>query len=217
MAISDVFLEGVQAGWQVHNASLFEKDQQLEVDVVIVGSGAGGATTAEILTAAGLHVLVVEEGPLRTSNDFKMQEATAYAELYQEGMARMSKDGGISIMQGRAVGGSTLINWTSSFRTPPATLEHWADKHEVSSLSEQTLKPWFERMEKRLGIEAWPIAANANNEVIKRGCQVLGYDWAVIPRNVRDCLSLGFCGMGCPASASGKVELRSDGSPVLDY
>lgn len=72
MAISDVFLEGVQAGWQVHNASLFEKDQQLEVDVVIVGSGAGGATTAEILTAAGLCVLVVEEGPLRTSSDFKM-------------------------------------------------------------------------------------------------------------------------------------------------
>ncbi|WP_027849541.1 GMC family oxidoreductase [Marinospirillum minutulum] len=201
MAISDVFLEGVQAGWQVHNASLFEKDQQLEVDVVIVGSGAGGATTAEILTAAGLRVLVVEEGPLRTSSDFKMQEATAYAELYQEGMARMSKDGGISIMQGRAVGGSTLINWTSSFRTPPATLEHWADKHEVSGLSEQTLKPWFERMEKRLGIEPWPIAANANNEVIKRGCQTLGYDWAVIPRNVRDCLSLGFCGMGCPANA----------------
>jgi len=60
------------------------------------------------------------------------------------------------------------------------------------------LKPWFERREKRLGIEAWPIAANANNEVLKRGCQALGYDWGVIPRNVRNCLSLGFCGMGCP-------------------
>jgi len=125
MAVSDIFLDGIRAGWKVYNASLFEKDQQLEADVVIVGSGAGGATSAEILSAAGLDVLVVEEGPLRTSSDFKMQEAAAYAELYQEGMARMSKDGGISIMQGRAVGGSTLINWTSSFRTPPATLQHW--------------------------------------------------------------------------------------------
>ena len=48
-------------------------------------------------------MLLVEEGPLKTSSDFKMQEADAYPELYQEGIGRMSKDGAITILQGRAV------------------------------------------------------------------------------------------------------------------
>ncbi len=201
MPIPDPFLQGIASGWEVQNASLLENDLQLEADVVIVGSGAGGATSAELLSAAGLRVLIVEEGPLRTSTDFKMQEPQAYAELYQEGMGRMSKDGAITIMQGRAVGGTTLINWTSSFRTPPETLKHWASEHAVSGLDKDTLQPWFERMEQRLGVAPWGMPANANNEVIKRGCEALDLSWAVIPRNVRGCMNLGYCGMGCPVNA----------------
>ncbi len=209
MPIPDPFLQGIDNGWQVQNASLLENDLQLEVDVVIVGSGAGGATSAELLSAAGLRVLIVEEGPLRTSSDFKMQEPAAYTELYQEGMGRMSKDGAITIMQGRAVGGTTLINWTSSFRTPPATLAHWASEHAVSGLDKDTLQPWFERMEKRLGVAPWSMPANANNEVIKRGCEALNLNWAVIPRNVRGCANLGYCGMGCPINAKQSMLVTS--------
>lgn len=209
MSIPDPFLQGIASGWQVQNASKLDNDLQLEADVVIVGSGAGGATSAELLSAAGLRVLIVEEGPLRTSSDFKMQEPDAYAELYQEGMGRMSKDGAISILQGRAVGGSTLINWTSSFRTPPQTLEHWAREHAVSGLDKDRLQPWFARMEQRLGVAPWHMAANANNEVIKRGCAALGLDWAVIPRNVRGCANLGYCGLGCPINAKQSMLVTS--------
>lgn len=209
MPIPDPFLQGIDNGWQVHNASLLENDLQLNVDVVIVGSGAGGATSAELLSAAGLRVLIVEEGPLRTSTDFKMQEPAAYSELYQEGMGRMSKGGAITIMQGRAVGGTTLINWTSSFRTPPETLKHWASEHAVSGLDKDTLQPWFAQIEQRLGVAPWQIPANANNEVIKRGCEALNLDWAVIPRNVRGCANLGYCGMGCPINAKQSMLVTS--------
>lgn len=209
MSIPDPFLQGIANGWQVHNASLLEDNLQLEADVVIVGSGAGGATSAELLSAAGVRVLIVEEGPLRTSSDFKMQEPDAYTQLYQEGMGRMSKDGAITIMQGRAVGGTTLINWTSSFRTPPQTLKHWAREHAVSGLDQTTLQPWFERMEQRLGVSPWLVPANPNNEVIKRGCTALGLDWAVIPRNVRGCANLGYCGMGCPINAKQSMLVTS--------
>lgn len=201
MPTPDIFLQGIAKGWQVHNASKLEQDLQLEVDVVIVGSGAGGATSAEALSAAGFNVLMVEEGPLRTSSDFTMQEPEAYSTLYQEGMGRMSKDGAISILQGRAVGGTTLINWTSSFRTPTETLEHWAREHAVSGLDQDSLQPWFAQMEQRLGVEPWALPANANNDVLKRGCDALGLDWAVIPRNVRGCMNLGYCGLGCPVNA----------------
>ncbi|HLT05184.1 MAG TPA: GMC family oxidoreductase N-terminal domain-containing protein, partial [Pseudomonas sp.] len=135
MPVPDLFAEGLARGWKTHDGSRLEHDLTLETDVVIVGSGAGGGTSAEILSAAGLRVLIVEEGPLKTSTDFRMQEHDAYPALYQEGIGRMSKDGAVTILQGRAVGGTTLINWTSCFRTPDATLEHWAREHGVVGLS----------------------------------------------------------------------------------
>jgi len=125
MPVPDLFRDGMARGWKTHNGAALDQDLTLEADVAIIGSGAGGGTTAEILSAAGYKVLLIEEGPLKTSNDFKLLEDEAYASLYQEGIGRMSKDGAITILQGRAVGGTTLINWTSSFRTPDPTLAHW--------------------------------------------------------------------------------------------
>ncbi|GLK87089.1 GMC family oxidoreductase [Pseudomonas turukhanskensis] len=201
MPVPDLFAEGLGRGWKTYNGSRLEQDLTLEADVAIVGTGAGGGTTAEILSAAGYKVLLIEEGPLKTSSDFKMQEAEAYPSLYQEGIGRMSKDGAITIMQGRAVGGTTLVNWTSSFRTPEPTLEHWAKEHNVKGHSVAEMAPWFEKMEQRLGVAPWIMPPNANNDVIRVGCDKLGYHWKVIPRNVRGCWNLGYCGMGCPTNA----------------
>ncbi len=201
MPVPDLFAEGLARGWKVHNGSRLDKDLTLEADVVIVGTGAGGGTTAEALSAAGYKVLLVEEGPLKTSTDFKMQESDAYPSLYQEGIGRMSKDGAITILQGRAVGGTTLVNWTSSFRTPEPTLEHWAKEHDVKGHSVAEMAPWFEKMEQRLGVAPWIMPPNANNDVIRNGCEKLGLHWKVIPRNVRGCWNIGYCGMGCPTNA----------------
>ncbi|APC22668.1 MULTISPECIES: GMC family oxidoreductase [Pseudomonas] len=201
MPVPDLFREGLNRGWKTYNGSQLEQDLTLEADVAIIGSGAGGGTTAEILSAAGYKVLLIEEGPLKTSDDFKMLEDQAYTSLYQEGIGRMSKDGAITILQGRAVGGTTLINWTSSFRTPDPTLEHWAREHGVVGHSSAEMAPWFEKMEQRLGVAPWVMPPNANNDVIRKGCEALGYSWHVIPRNVRGCWNLGYCGLGCPTNA----------------
>lgn len=209
MNFPDMFLQGIAAGWNVQPGTEVDPLQPVQVDVVVVGSGAGGATTAEYLAEAGYSVLVIEEGPLKTSSDFKMLEQQAYSELYQEGLGRVSKDGAITILQGRAVGGTTLINWTSSFRTPEATLQHWQDEWQVSGFSQAELAPWFERLEQRLNIAPWAVPANANNAVIQQGCEALGWDWAVIPRNVTHCFNLGYCGMGCPANAKQSMLVTS--------
>ncbi len=199
--VKDVFREGMAGGWQVIDAGQLSQDSEVECDVVIIGSGAGGGTSAEILSAAGLSVIVVEEGPLRTSNDFSMDERQAYRDLYQEGAARSSDDGAIMILQGRSVGGSTTVNWTSSFRTPEPTLNTWAEVFGVRGMSPAEMAPWFERMEQRLDIQAWPLAANANNASLALGCERLGYSHGVMHRNVRGCWNLGYCGMGCPTNA----------------
>lgn len=209
MPVPDLFRDGLARGWKARDASTLDQDLSLETDIAIIGSGAGGATSAEILSAAGLRVLLVEEGPLKTSSDFKMLENEAYASLYQEGIGRLSKDGAITILQGRAVGGTTLINWTSSFRTPDSTLRHWANEHGVEGHGLDDLAPWFERIEQRLGIARWQLPPNANNDVLRRGCEALGLDWKVIPRNVRGCWNLGYCGMGCPVNAKQSMLVTS--------
>ncbi|MDK2776688.1 MAG: GMC family oxidoreductase [Pseudomonadota bacterium] len=199
--ISDPVLEGLSNGWQADEATAFNDGTLLEADVIIIGTGAGGGTTAEILSKAGLKVLMLEEGPLKSSNDFRMDERQAYHDLYQESAGRMSKDGAMSILQGRCVGGTTVINWTSSFRTPEPTLEYWHNEFAVQGFSPAEMAPWFETMEQRLSVAPWQVEPNANNSVLARGATQLGIDWHVIPRNVSGCWNLGYCGTGCPTNA----------------
>ena len=199
--IADPIAQGLARGWKVYDASTFDRDRVVEADVAIVGTGAGGGTAAEILAEAGLAVVLIEEGPLRSSRDFHMLEREAYPQLYQESAGRRTKDKGIVILQGRSVGGSTTVNWTSSFRTPSETLNYWREHFGLNDYTEDKLAPWFARMEHRLSMHPWDEPPNPNNEALARGAHALGIPTAVIPRNVRGCYNLGYCGMGCPTNA----------------
>ena len=78
--------------------------------MVIVGTGAGGGTTAEILAEAGLAVILLEEGALRTSREFQLEERQAYPALYQESAGRKTRDHGIGILQDRHLVGRDLTD-----------------------------------------------------------------------------------------------------------
>ena len=90
MSLTDRIARGLEAGWKVTDGATLTQNQTHEADVVIIGTGAGGGTTAEILAKAGLSVILVEEGRLYHQKDFKMNELDAYASLYQEGMSRVT-------------------------------------------------------------------------------------------------------------------------------
>jgi choline dehydrogenase-like flavoprotein len=174
---------------------------QIICDVAIIGSGAGAGITAEILAKAGLQVLIIEEGPLKSSTDFKQKESDAYPQLYQESAARKTEDKAINILQGRCVGGSTTVNWTSSFRTPAPTLAFWQDKFGLKDYTVAALSPYFEQAERRLNIGPWLTSPNENNDLLRRGAAKLGIPAQAISRNVKGCWNLGSCGMGCPTNA----------------
>ncbi|MCL1066758.1 GMC family oxidoreductase [Shewanella olleyana] len=199
--IIDPITTGLASGWQHIDANHLAEDQHFEADVVIVGTGAGGGTAAEILTDAGLSVIMIEAGPLKSSSDFDMEERTAYPDLYQQAAAMKTADKGIGIFQGRSVGGSTTVNWTTSIRTPQNALEFWAKEKSVAGLSSESLLPWFEKMEARLNISEWQFQPNQNNAALKEGCEKLGWEYTVIKRNVKGCWNSGYCGMGCPVNA----------------
>jgi len=199
--IRDPIRAGLASGWKVTDAAALDRDLALDADVAIVGTGAGGGVTAEILTAAGLDVVLVEEGPLRSSTDFRMLEAEAYPQLYQESAARKTLDKAITVLQGRCVGGSTTVNWTSSLRPPESTLRAWREQFGLTGLDAGALAPWFERMERRLSIQPWTVPPNENNALLARGAAKLGIATEAIPRNVVGCWNIGYCGMGCPTNA----------------
>ncbi len=178
------------------------EDETLACDVCIIGSGAGGGVLAAGLTERGLDVVMLEAGPYLTRSDFDGQEATAYPAMYQDRGTRATSDLGLTILQGRVVGGGTTVNWTTSFRTPPRILERWAEAHSVSGWSVEDLAPHFEAIEERLNIHEWPEErANAHNRVLLEGARSLGYDAAPLRRNVRGCANTGQCGLGCPIDA----------------
>ena len=199
--IIDPIAAGLQRGWKVLGGTHGALPERITCDVAIIGSGAGAGITAELLTKAGLNVVIVEEGQLKSSTDFKQKEPEAYASLYQENAGRKTKDKGITILQGRSVGGTTTVNWTSSFHTPPDTLKFWQDKFGLKDYTTETLAPYFQQAQTRLNISPWATSPNENNELLRRGAAKLGIKAEVIPRNVKGCYNLGSCGMGCPTNA----------------
>lgn len=197
----DPIRDGLGRGWKVLGGSHGALPQKINCDVAIVGSGAGAGITAELLTRAGLNVVIIEEGPLKSSSDFNQLESEAYKDLYQEGAGRRTKDKAIGILQGRSVGGSTTVNWTSSFRTPEGTLKFWQEHCGLTDYSVEALAPYFAQAERRLNIAPWGSNPNENNEVLGLGAAKLGIATGTMSRNVKACYNLGSCGLGCPTNA----------------
>ncbi|MGE3347071.1 MAG: GMC family oxidoreductase N-terminal domain-containing protein [Ramlibacter sp.] len=200
-SLQDPIRDGLKRGWKVLGGPHGPLPQRITCDVAVIGSGAGAGITAELLVKAGLDVVLVEEGPLRSSTDFNQQEAVAYPSLYQESAARKTEDKAINILQGRCVGGSTTVNWTSSFRTPSGTLKYWRDEFGLADYHDDGLAPYFLQAEQRLNISSWLTPPNENNDLLRRGAARLGIGAAAIARNVKGCWNLGSCGMGCPTNA----------------
>lgn len=172
-----------------------------EYDFLIIGSGAGGGLSAYKLGKKGYKVLVLEAGPFVPTSQVSLDEAKAYPKIYQEAAARKTRDGAINILQGRVVGGSTTVNWTSCFRTPDYTLKAWQEDYGLKELTGENLAPHFEDIEKLIKVSPWEIPPNRNNEILKQGLTALGHEAKVISRNVSGCQNLGYCGLACPTGA----------------
>ena len=129
----------------VTTRDLVHGDLVLDADVVIVGSGAGGATLAAELAECGLDVVIVEEGRYYTTRDFTADASAAIRTLYRDGGASMAiGDPPVLFQEGRAVGGSTVINGGMSWRTPERAKSAgvWIAPHADTTSLARTLTRW---------------------------------------------------------------------------
>lgn len=165
-------------------------------DVVIVGSGAGGAVAAKELAEAGLKVILLEEGERFDRRDFTGAPPERLRRFYRgNGLTFTIGVPTISLPIGRGVGGSTLINSGTCFRTPDFVLDAW-------QIDRDEMAPFFDEVESILHVA--PVGADimgTNGDVMDAGRRALGYSGGPIQRNARGCHGSGVCAFGCPLDA----------------
>jgi len=172
-------------------------------EVVVVGSGAGGAVVARELAARGRDVVLVEEGGFFTGRDFTGEPRAMIDLLYRNrGLTGALGRPTIPIPLGRCVGGTTTINSGTCYRAPDYVLDDWAARFGVAGTRAADLQPYFERVESELNVRPVPDDTyGRNSRLFERGAAALGYRGARIPRNERGCLGTGVCAFGCPQDA----------------
>ncbi len=170
----------------------------LDADVVIVGSGAGGAVTGYELARRGKKVVILEAGPYVPSKDFTERFSHSLETLYQDHGGQTNKSGDLLVLQGACVGGSTVVNGCVCFRTPDFILEDWQRDFGLSELTAEEMAPYFERVERNLAIhENGEHEIARHGRLIRAGARKLGWSVKPFKRNIRDCALTGHCLSGC--------------------
>lgn len=173
---------------------------ELECDVCVVGSGAGGGVAAAVLAEAGLDVVVLEAGGYWSERDFDGAERTGLRRLYRGGGASATDDQGVSLIAGACLGGGTVVNYTTSFRTPGEVLAEW----EGLGFPSADLGPSLDAVCGRLGVNTDHNRPSRRDEAMARGLEALGWHLEAMPRDVIGCeqgVLCGSCGYGCPIGA----------------
>jgi choline dehydrogenase-like flavoprotein len=181
--------------------------QRLTADVIVIGSGAGGAVVAARLAEAGRDVLVLEEGNLVSDDELNEREGDMTAQLYADRGMRATDDLSIVLLQGAAVGGGTLVNWMITFRAPDFVLEEWAERFGITGFSPADMASAFSRVEQE--IHATPVPFDAHspaNRILLDGARRLGWRATEGRINARGCVRAGFCGQACRYGAKQSAD-----------
>ena len=161
-------------------------ETHLRCDVLVIGSGAGGATTAALLAEAGFDVLVVEEGPWVDQG-----EVTPFS---LEQMDRQYRAGGVTVAlglpsiaytEGRCAGGGTEVNSGLYFRPPLDVVERWRRDFRIDGLDLDELGTIADEVEQAIHVTTVPGKPTPASEILRRGAAELGWRHAEVPRWMR--------------------------------
>ena len=192
---------------RVEDGARIADERSVECDVFVIGTGAGGAPLAKELAEGGMRVVMLEEGRHFTTDDFTARPREMSTILYRDA-AQVATVGNTPIILplGKGVGGTTMINSGTCFRTPEPVLAMWGERFGLDGLAE--LDPYFRRVEREVNVvQVTEDRAGRNALVVKRGADALGWKGDFIWRNSRGCVGSGVCSFGCPTSAKQHVGL----------
>jgi choline dehydrogenase-like flavoprotein len=183
---------------------------EVRADACVVGSGAGGAVVAKELAEGGMSVVVIEEGAYFRREDYAQGTAWGQVQkLYRDsGLTLAWGEPAVPIPLGKAVGGTTVVNSGTCFRTPEKVLREWERDWGLEGIDSDTMAPLFQRVEETISVRPvpWEIIGN-NARVFDRGVKALGYHGQPLLRNIDGCRGCGVCSFGCPSDAKQAMHL----------
>lgn len=174
----------------------------LSVEICIIGSGSGGATAAWELAKAGHEVVVFEEGGDFTAAKLNERESQMYDQLYMDRGGRATSDMGITVMQGRVLGGGGVINACDVVPIPEGVLRHWQKRYGLADFAPEAIAPF--RSQALADLSAGhpdEAQVNRNNRILRSGAEALGWRGEIMMHNRVGCAGVGACLIGCPVGA----------------
>ncbi len=178
-------------------------------DVVVVGSGAAGATSARVLSEAGLEVVLVEEGPYIAPDDVQTEVYTSMKRAWRDVSMQVAKGPSYTpILQGRCVGGTTAINSAIIHRIPESIHQNWCDEHGVGEwLPYRELTRIWDTLDEELSVGTPAEAVRGNNSrLLETGLQRVGSGGNWIRRAVKDCEGSAHCAQACPTGRKQSMD-----------
>lgn len=176
------------------------KNFAVQADVVVVGSGAGGSVVAYEMAKAGRKVLILEAGRYQPSANFTEHLGDTMTQIYRDQAAQFNTTADVLFVEGKCVGGSTVIGGCVMHQPSDKVLQGWSDKYGLKGFAPEKIKPTYDVVGKWLNVhvnEAHEINATAHKVI--QGCERMGYAWKPVQRNVKRCALTGHCLAGCPS------------------
>jgi hypothetical protein len=186
----------------------YDRDFTEQADVVVVGSGPGGAVVVKELVEAGKRVVLLEEGPPFTPDDFELDGTLSMVRTIREAGLRTTLGTVMPTMQAVCLGGGSFVNSAICVRAPEFVFDEWCDRYELKQTSRADLDPHYDAVGSFLGIAATPEAVQGRrNLLFREACEALGYHSEPAARNVRGCRGSGECLTGCRARAKQSMDI----------
>jgi choline dehydrogenase-like flavoprotein len=159
---------------------------RIDTEVLVVGSGAGGAVTAYVLAEAGRRVTVVEEGPWVDPDavePFSLDEMVL--KYRHHGSSATLGSPPVAYAEGRCVGGSTEINSGLWHRLPGELIDEWRQTYAIEEFSPDVLDRYAARVEGWQSVSPLEGAPPTSSAVLARGAEKLGWRAVEFPRVFR--------------------------------
>ena len=185
----------------------------LDADVVIVGSGAGGAVVARELARTGHSVVILEEGDWVRPDEYGQLTPMgtlrrAWREAGMSAAVGLGDTPFISVLQGKCVGGSSVLTGGVCFRIPDEVLHEWSHDLGLRTMTPEGVDAHFRVVERVVHVETVPDHMRSRStELFVEGAAKMGIPMKSMRRNTSGCRGVSRCNFGCPHGAKLSVDV----------